>query len=118
VQGHVTQKNMLNIENPARPLLCCSLRISGHLPAAIVELEKCNFRNFIDVMTLTLNRVMRHTVVHHSSTSMYIPNFIEIGKTFFLDRLTARTPPSSRSRDTKTRTNFKNPARANLDIVL
>jgi len=31
---------------------------------------------------LTLDRVMRHTVVHHSSTSTYIPNFIGIGKTF------------------------------------
>ena len=34
-------------------------------------------------LTLTLDRVIRHTVVHHSSTSTYIPNFIEIGKTFF-----------------------------------
>jgi len=33
-------------------------------------------------MTLTLDRVIRHTVVHHSSTSTYIPNFIKIGKTF------------------------------------
>jgi len=29
-----------------------------------------------------MDRVTRHTVVHHSSTSIYIPNFIEIGKTF------------------------------------
>jgi len=51
--------------------------------------------------------------------SVYIPNVIEIGKkTFFLDGLTAGTPPSSRSRDTKTRTNIKNLARSNLDIVL
>jgi len=37
-------------------------------------------------MTLTLNldRVIRHMVVHHSSTSIYIPNFIEIGKKLFL----------------------------------
>jgi len=33
-------------------------------------------------MTLTLNRVIQHTIMHHSSTSMYIPNFIEIGQTF------------------------------------
>jgi len=74
-----------------------------------IELEKCNFRNFTDAvtLTLTLNRVIRHTVVHHSSTCMCLPNFIDIGKTFFLDGLTAGTPPSSRSRDTKTRTNFK-----------
>ena len=33
-------------------------------------------------MTLTLDRVIRHTIVHHSSTSTCIPNFIGIGKTF------------------------------------
>jgi len=33
-------------------------------------------------MTLTLNRVIWHTVMHHSSTSMYVPNFIEIGQSF------------------------------------
>ena len=33
-------------------------------------------------LTLTLDRVIPHTVVHHSSTSTYIPNFIEIEKTF------------------------------------
>ena len=31
---------------------------------------------------LTLDPVIRHTVVHHSSTSTYIPNFIEIEETF------------------------------------
>jgi len=34
------------------------------------------------LVTLTLNWVIRHTVVHQSSTSIYIPNFIEIRKTF------------------------------------
>jgi len=38
-------------------------------------------------LTLTLDRVILHTVVHHSSTSIYMPNFIEIGKTF-VDRRT------------------------------
>jgi len=33
-------------------------------------------------MTLTLDRIIRHTVVFHLSTSNYIPNFIGIGKTF------------------------------------
>jgi len=47
-----------------------------------IDLEKCNFRKFRSPVTLTLDRVTRHTVVHHSSTSIYIPNFIEIGKTF------------------------------------
>ena len=33
-------------------------------------------------LTLTLDQVIRHTVVHHSSTSIYIPHFIEIGGAF------------------------------------
>jgi len=28
-------------------------------------------------LTMTLNRVILHTVVHHLSTSTYTPNFIE-----------------------------------------
>jgi len=31
---------------------------------------------------LTLDPAIRHTVVHHSSTSTYIPNFIQIEETF------------------------------------
>jgi len=38
--------------------------------------------NFELLVTLTLDPVIRHTVVHHSSTSTYIPNFIEIEETF------------------------------------
>jgi len=33
-------------------------------------------------VTLTLDRVILHTVMHHSSTSNYIPNVIEIEETF------------------------------------
>jgi len=33
-------------------------------------------------LTLTLDRVILHTVMHHSSTSTYIPNVIEVGETF------------------------------------
>jgi len=40
-----------------------------------------NFNSLV-TLTLTLDRVIRHTVVHHSSTSTYIPNFIGIWKTF------------------------------------
>jgi len=32
-------------------------------------------------LTLTLDRVILHTVVHHSSTLIYIRNFIEIEET-------------------------------------
>jgi len=33
-------------------------------------------------LTLTLDRVILHIVMHHSSTSTYIPNIIEIKETF------------------------------------
>ena len=40
--------------------------------------------NFVGLvtLTLTLNRVILHTVMHHSATSTYIPNFTEIKETF------------------------------------
>ena len=40
-----------------------------------------NFQGLV-ILTLTLDPAIRHTVVHHSSTSTYIPNFIEIEETF------------------------------------
>jgi len=55
------------------------------------------------LVTLTLDRVIRHTVMHQSSTSIYIPSFSEIRKTFFVDGLTAGTGPTLRSYDTKLR---------------
>jgi len=42
-----------------------------------------NFRGLVTLtLTLTLNRVILHTVVRHLSTSTYMPNFIEIEETF------------------------------------
>ena len=38
--------------------------------------------NLEGLVTLTLNRIILHTVVHHSSTSTYVPNFIEIEATY------------------------------------
>ena len=40
-----------------------------------------NFHGLV-TLTLTLDPVIRHSVVHHSLTSTYIPNFIEIKETF------------------------------------
>ena len=40
-----------------------------------------NFQGLV-TLTLTLDPAIRYTVVHHSSTSTYIPNFIEIEETF------------------------------------
>jgi len=39
--------------------------------------------NFQGLVTLTLDPAVRHTVVHHSSISTYIPNFIEIRRENF-----------------------------------
>ena len=41
-------------------------------------------------LTLTLNRVILHTVVHHSSTSTYMLNLIEIEENF-RGRINGRT---------------------------
>ena len=40
-----------------------------------------NFQGLV-TLTLTLDPAIWHTVVHHSSTSTYIPNFIQIEETF------------------------------------
>jgi len=36
------------------------------------------FPTFRGLVTLTLDRLILHTIVHHSSTSTYMPNFTEI----------------------------------------
>jgi len=40
-----------------------------------------NFQEFV-TLTLILDGALLHTVVYHSSTSTYTPNFIEIEETF------------------------------------
>jgi len=49
-----------------------------------IDFENGRNSNFQGLMTLTLtlDPAIRHTVVHHSSTATYIPNFIEIEETF------------------------------------
>ena len=47
--------------------------------------------DFRELMTLTLDRVILHTVMHHSSTSTYIPNFIEIEESFVDGQTDVRT---------------------------
>ena len=41
-------------------------------------------------LTLTLDRVILHTVMYHSLTSIYIPNFLEIEQSF-CGRMDGRT---------------------------
>ena len=69
--------------------MCPNLRIRGHLPVPVMNGEKIAFENDqisdfkgLVTLTLTLHRVILHTVMHHSSTSTYTPNVIEIEETF------------------------------------
>ena len=48
-----------------------------------------NFEGLV-TLTLTLDRVILHTVVYHSLTSTYMPNFIAIEETF-CERTDVRT---------------------------
>ena len=49
-----------------------------------IALENSRFSDFQGrvALTLTLDRLILHTVMHHSSTSTYTPNFIESKKLF------------------------------------
>jgi len=49
-----------------------------------IAFENSRISDFQGLVTLTLmlDQVILHTVMHHSSTSTYIPNFIEIEETF------------------------------------
>ena len=46
-----------------------------------IAFENGRISNFEGLVTLTLDRVILHTVVHHSSTFTYKPNFIETEET-------------------------------------
>jgi len=89
LQSHTTQKlgRISKIQPDKIQILCPSLRIHGQLPAAIINGEgdsfwKSQISNSEGLMILTLDRVILHIIVHHSLTSTYMPNFIEIDKTF------------------------------------
>ena len=58
--------------------------------------------------------IVWHSVEHHSPTFAYVATLCRIKLSFYRRHYL----PSSKSRDTKTRTNIKNPAWSNLDIVL
>ena len=47
-----------------------------------IAFENGRISDFQGLMTLTLDRVILHTVMHHSSTSTYIANLVEIKETF------------------------------------
>jgi len=47
-----------------------------------IAVENGRISNFEGLMTLTLDQVILHIVVHHSSTSTYMPNVIEIKENY------------------------------------
>jgi len=51
--------------------------------AEVIAFEKGRISNFEGLMTLTLDRVILHIIIHHSSTSTCTPNVTEIQETFF-----------------------------------
>jgi len=47
-----------------------------------IAFENGRISNFQGLVTLTLDQVILHTVMHHLSTSTYVPNSTEIEETF------------------------------------
>jgi len=47
-----------------------------------IAFENGRISKFAGLVIFFLDRIILHTVVHHSSTSTYTPNFIEIEETF------------------------------------
>jgi len=47
-----------------------------------IAVENGRISDFQRLVTLTLDRDILHTIMHHSSTSTQTPNFIEIEETF------------------------------------
>ena len=45
-----------------------------------IDVENGRNSNFEGLVTLTFDPAVLHTVVHHSSTCTYIPNFMEMGR--------------------------------------
>jgi len=45
-----------------------------------IAFENGRFSNIEGLVTLTVDQIILHTIVHHSSTSTNMPNFIEIEK--------------------------------------
>jgi len=50
--------------------------------AEVIAVENGRISNFEGLVTLTLDLVILDTIMHHSSTSTYMPNYSEIAETF------------------------------------
>jgi len=82
-------KTRTNIKNSRIELRHCALDwesvVSCQLPlqmAKEIAFENGRISNFQGLVTLTLDRVLLHTIVHHSSTSLPTCHFIKIKETF------------------------------------
>jgi len=98
-------KTRKDIKNQARLVKESAVIYSSHSKMADeTNFEDGRISNFQRHVSLTLDWTIWHTVVHHSSTSIYSPNFIWIGETFcgrtyvrmycmyvWMDRQTLRT---------------------------
>jgi len=56
-----------------------------------IAVENGRISDFQGLVTLTLDRITLHTIMHQSSTSTYIPNFTEIEKLSVDGRTDGRT---------------------------
>jgi len=90
VRSHVTQKTRTDIKNllhtkvrycsvVSESVVICQLTLKM---AEEIDFENWRISNFKGLVTLTLDRVIRHTVVHHSSTSTCTPISSESEKLF------------------------------------
>jgi len=63
-----------------------------------IDFENGRISNFQRHVTLTLDRAIWYTVVYHSSTSTYKPNFIWIEETLWMDVQTRRSRPKGKGK--------------------
>ena len=65
-----------------------------------IAFENCRISNLEGLVTLTLDRVILHTVQHHASTSTYMPISLKSKKLFVDVRTNGRILDLTRSRIT------------------
>ena len=82
-----------------------------------VENGRNSYFEGLVTLTMTFDPAIRHIVLQQSSTCTYVPKFIEMERKKISKVNTMTFRPSSKSHDTKSRANVRNPARSNLDIV-
>jgi len=88
-----------------------------------IAFENGRISDFQGLVTLTLVRVILHTIMHQSSTSTYIPNFIEIKETFCgrtnvrMDRQTIETSFVRSTRRSRPKNGSRDPDHAILRVI-